>query len=85
MFKLNLYLPLVIVTVLMAMFSVLSIIYIQESFIHKSKASISKQFTNNLNEKIKAEANTIGQYINFIQNKDEITKLFLEQDKKNIQ
>ncbi|WP_294967018.1 diguanylate cyclase [Sulfurimonas sp.] len=84
MFKLNLYLPLVIVTVLMAMFSVLSIIYIQESFIHKSKASISKQFTNNLNEKIKAEADTIGQYIDFIQNKDEITKLFLEQDKKEL-
>ncbi|NOR56927.1 MAG: diguanylate cyclase [Sulfurimonas sp.] len=84
MFRLNLYLPLVVVTILMALLTVLAIIYIQENSIHKSKASISRQFTDNLNEKVSLEAAVIGEYIDFIQNKDEITKLFLEQNKEEL-
>ena len=76
MFRLNLYLPLVVVTILMALLTVVAIIYIQENSIHKSKASISRQFTDNLNEKVSLEAAVIGEYIEFMQNKDEITNLF---------
>jgi len=84
LFKLNLYLPLVVVTILMALLTVVAIIYIQENSIHQSKASISRQFTDNLREKVSLEAAEIGEYIEFIQNKDDITKLFLEQNKEKL-
>ncbi|MDA3907987.1 MAG: GGDEF domain-containing protein, partial [Sulfurimonas sp.] len=84
MFKLNLYLPLVIVTILMSILTVVAIIYIQENSIHKSKESVSRQFTDNLNEKVSLEANIISEYIDFIQDRDEITKLFLAQDKEKL-
>lgn len=84
MFRLNLYLPLVIVTILMALLTVVAVIYTQENFIHKSKESISRQFTDDLNKKVSTEANIISEYIDFIQNKDEITKLFLAQNKEEL-
>ena len=84
MFRLNLYLPLVVVTIIMALLTVFAIIYIQENSIHKSKESISRQFTDNLNEKVSTEADIINEYIDFIQNKDEITKLFLAQNKEKL-
>jgi len=63
---------------------VLSVIYIQEDSIHKNKESISKEFTKNLNEKVSAEAVVIGEYIDFIQSVDDISDLFLIQDKKEL-
>jgi diguanylate cyclase (GGDEF)-like protein len=84
MFKLNLYLPLVIATIVMAILTVVTIIYIQENSIHKSKESVSTQFTDNLNEKVRVESDIISEYINFIQNKDELTKLFLAQNKEEL-
>ncbi|WP_373004243.1 diguanylate cyclase domain-containing protein [Sulfurimonas sp.] len=84
MFRLNLYLPLVVVTILMALLTVVAIIYIQENSIHKSKESVSKQFTDNLNEKVKVEADIINEYIDFIQSRDEIKNSFLAQDKEEL-
>ncbi|EDZ61625.1 diguanylate cyclase (GGDEF domain) [Sulfurimonas gotlandica GD1] len=84
MFRLNLYFPLMIVTVLMAILTIVAIIYIQENSIHKSKESISRDFNDNLNEKVKLEATILGEYIDFIQNKDDISKLFLEQNKEEL-
>ena len=84
MFRLNLFLPLLLVTFVMAFFTVFVIIYIQENSIHKSKESISEQFTKNLNEKASVEAAVISEYIAFIQHRDDISKLFLAQNKEQL-
>jgi hypothetical protein len=68
----------------MALLTVVAVMYTQENFIHKSKESTSRQFTDDLNEKVSAEADIISEYIDFIQNRDEITKLFLAQDKEEL-
>ncbi len=82
MFKLNLYIPLIIVTIIMSVFSVFMIVYVQEDVIHKNKESISKEFLHNLDKKVIIETSIIKEYISFIQSNKEIEKLFLTLDKK---
>jgi len=84
MFRLNLYFPLILSVLLMSLFTVLTLIYIQEDSIHKSKEGISKQFSKNLKEKVTVEAAVISEYIEFIQNRDEIANLFLELNKEQL-
>lgn len=81
MFRLNLFVPLIFVTLIMAIFTVVIIIYVQEDSIYKSKEKIAEQFTKELNEKVSVEAAVISEYINFIQEKKDVSGFFLEENK----
>ena len=56
MFKLNLSVPLAIVTIVMSLFTVFTVVYLQEESIHKNKENISREFLKNLDEKVDIEA-----------------------------
>ena len=84
MFRLNLFLPLIIVTLMMTFLTVSSVFYVEGKFIHKSKEGVSKQFIVNLNEKVDAEAAVISEYIDFIQKNDDVSSFFLEQNKNKL-
>lgn len=84
MFKLNLYLPLIFVVLLMSLFTIGATVYIQEDSIHKSKEGITKQFAKNLKEKVVFEAAIIGEYIEFIQQRDDIVSHIINADKTQL-
>jgi diguanylate cyclase (GGDEF)-like protein len=68
----------------MSLFTVFTIIYIQENSIHKSKKNIPESFTKYLNEKVDSEASILGEYMTFIQNMDDVTQKFITSDKKEL-
>jgi diguanylate cyclase (GGDEF)-like protein len=83
-YRLNLYLPLIIATLIMSLFVVLSIIYIQHDAIHKSKEHIPVLFTKYLNEKVDSEAAILSEYMDFIQNMDDVAQQFQAFDKQEL-
>ncbi len=83
-YRLNLYIPLIITTLIMSLFVVVSIIYIQENSIHKSKENIPALFTKYLNEKIDTEAAILSEYMDFIQNMDDVAQQFQAFDKQEL-
>jgi len=68
----------------MSLFVVVSIIYIQENSIHKSKENIPALFTKYLNEKIDTEAAILSEYMDFIQNMDDVAQQFQAFDKQEL-
>lgn len=84
LYRLNLYLPIIITTFIMSLFTVFAIIYIQEDSIHKSKKNTHELFTKYLNEKVDSEAAVLGEYIDFIQNINSVTEQFKALDKKEL-
>lgn len=84
MFRLNLFIPLMIVVVLMSAFMVSTVIYFQELAIHKNKESISLEFEEHLNSKVTTEAAVLEQYIDFIEARVDIAKLFMDKDKPKL-
>jgi diguanylate cyclase (GGDEF)-like protein len=84
MFRLNLFIPLMLVSLVMAIITVIVIIYLQENSIYKSKEEIPKQFLNNLDEKVTIEAAVISEYINFIQENSDIEKFFVQENKEKL-
>ncbi len=84
LYRLNLYLPIIVTTFIMSLFTVIAIIYIQEDSIHKSKKNTHQLFTKYLNEKVDSEAAVLGEYIDFIQNMDSVTEQFKALDKEGL-
>ena len=84
MFKLRLYVPLILVTLFMSMFSVMFIVYIQEEAIHKNKESISSNFLKKLTHKVNVEAVEINEFIDFIQENKNVTDLFTSSNKQEL-
>ncbi len=84
MIKLNLYLPMFIVTLFMSIFTVFSVIYFQENAIYENKIHTPKEFMKSLDQKVNNEASILGEYIDFIQSNKDITKLFTSLNKKEL-
>ncbi len=84
MFKLNLYLPFIIIIILMSTITLFGIIYFQEESIHQSKEKLTTEFEENLKLKIDAEAAILDQYIDFIQDQENLSKLFISKDKAGL-
>jgi len=84
MFRLHLNFPLLIALFLASLVTVISVVYVQENTIHTSKENISSQYTNFLNQKVKYDADVLGEYINFIQTDNDLAAQFQEGNKKEI-
>ena len=68
----------------MSLFTVFTIIYIQEDAIHKSKQNTPELFTKYLNEKVDTEAATLNEYITFIQNISDVADKFKSSNKEEL-
>jgi len=68
----------------MSLFTVFAIIYVQEDSIHKSKKNTHELFAKYLNEKVDSEAAILGEYLNFIQDMDDVTQEFKALDKQGL-
>lgn len=84
MFRLHLNFPLLLALFLASLVTVISVIYVQENTIHTSKENISFQYTRFLNQKVKYDADVLGEYINFIQTDNNLAAQFKEGNKKEI-
>ncbi len=84
MFKLNLSIPFSVVMILMSLFSVFTVVYVQEESIHKNKENVSHEFLKDLDEKVDIEAAILGEYMDFIQTRADIAEAFKTLDKKGL-
>ncbi|MDD5373898.1 MAG: diguanylate cyclase [Sulfurimonas sp.] len=83
-YRLNLYIPIILAVFIMSLFTVFAIIYAQENSIHESKKNTPELFTKYLNEKVDSEAAVLREYIDFIQNMENVTKQFKALDKQEL-
>lgn len=81
-FQLRLNLPFIIAIIVMSSLTIYSMIYTQESTLHKTKESIPEQFTKFLDNQVDHEASEISEYIDFMQSRDDIAKLFVAGEKQ---
>lgn len=84
MFRLNLYFPLFAALFLTSLITLISVVYVQENTIHKSKAKVADQYTHFLEQKVNYDAAVISEYIHFIQTDHAIAEKFQEGDKKDL-
>ncbi|MDD5401594.1 MAG: diguanylate cyclase [Sulfurimonas sp.] len=83
-YRLNLYIPIILAVFIMSLFTVFAIIYAQENSIHESKKNTPALFTKYLNEKVDSEAAVLGEYIDFIQNMKNVTEQFKASNKQEL-
>ncbi|MDD5717910.1 MAG: diguanylate cyclase [Sulfuricurvum sp.] len=84
MFRLHLYFPLLLSLLIASIITGVSVIYVQEKNIHKSKENISHQYTKFIHQKVKYDADVLSEYINFIQTDTTLVSGFKQGNKKEI-
>jgi len=84
MFRLNLYIPLLLVTLLMLMLIVFMIVFTQEQSLYQNKENRSQQFVEILNKQVVEEAAVLTEYLEFIEGIDSVTQDFSKGNKKDL-
>lgn len=84
MFKLNLYIPLILLTVIMSFSTIFTVFYFQEKTIHKDKKFFPKEFHRILNAQIKAQSKQMSEFIKFIKKDKDIQKAFISKNKEEL-
>ncbi len=78
-YRLNLYIPLVLVTSFMSIITIIMVIYFQKQAIYEYKSVIPKQFEISLKDHVDYDADVLSEYINFIQK-----NILVEQGLRNL-
>ncbi|MEA3498823.1 MAG: diguanylate cyclase [Campylobacterota bacterium] len=83
-YRLNLYIPLVLVTSFMSIITIIMVIYFQKQAIYKYKSIVPKQFELSLKNNVERDAAVLAEYIKFIQKDKLIEDGLKNSDKKKI-